>query len=94
MAVLHALCVFSLLWQALQAAAPGDEDGECGVPEYPAGIEVLLDSWRYLSLLDGPSPVWETSDRGPGNSDIVKNAGIAVEPIPLATPLWAHCMQL
>ena len=42
------------------AVAPGDESDECGVPDYPDNIKVLLDSWRYQRLL-GPNdtmPVW------------------------------------
>ena len=31
--------------------APGDESGECAVPDYPVNIKVLLDSWRYKTLL-------------------------------------------
>ena len=33
------------------AIAPGDESGECAVPDYPVNIKVLLDSWRYQTLL-------------------------------------------
>ena len=64
-----------LLCQALRwvgAAAPGDEDEACRVPNYSASIAVLMDSWRYQSILSETSPVWETSDRGPGSSDLVR----------------------
>ena len=33
------------------AIAPGDESDECAVPDYPVNIKVLLDSWRYQTLL-------------------------------------------
>ena len=77
MTVARAWWFFSLFFQTLRwagAAAPGDEDGACGVPEYSAGIEVLMDSWRYQSLLAESSSVWETetSERGPGSSDLVR----------------------
>ena len=36
------------------AVAPGDEDDDgCAVPDYPDNIKVLLDSWRYQTLLPG-----------------------------------------
>ena len=33
------------------AVAPGDESDDCEVPDYPVNIRVLLDSWRYQTLL-------------------------------------------
>ena len=33
------------------AVAPGDESDDCEVPDYPDNIRVLLDSWRYQTLL-------------------------------------------
>ena len=56
--------VLLLLGQSL-AVAPGDEDVECGVPHYPTNIRVLLDSWRYQTLLGWSDPtndeaVWTT----------------------------------
>ena len=33
------------------ATAPGDEDAECGVRTEAVNIRVLLDSWRYQTLL-------------------------------------------
>ena len=55
----------------MAAVAPGDEHAECEVPDYPSGIRVLLDSWRYQTLLAPSSsdmgmdpsanqPVWLT----------------------------------
>ena len=37
--------------------APGDEDERCPVPEYPVNVKVLMDSWRYQTLL-GEEGVW------------------------------------
>ena len=47
------------------AVAPGDEDGECPVPQYPVSVKVLMDSWRYHTLIAGDRRVWAatTSDR-------------------------------
>ena len=44
------------------AVAPGDEDERCPVPQYPVHVKILMDSWRYHTLLPG---VWNatTSDR-------------------------------
>ena len=39
-----------LLGEAV-AIAPGDEDAGCPVPEYPVNVKVLMDSWRYQTLL-------------------------------------------
>ena len=33
------------------AVSPGDEYDGCEVPDYPVNIKVLLDSWRYHTLL-------------------------------------------
>ena len=54
--------LFLLLLGQSVAVAPGDEDGECPVPQYPVSVKVLMDSWRYHTLLPG---VWTatTSDR-------------------------------
>ena len=40
-----------LLGNTLATTAPGDESGECAEPDYPVNIKVLLDSWRYQTLL-------------------------------------------
>ena len=51
-----------LLGQSV-AMAPGDEDERCPVPEYPVNVKVLMDSWRYQTLLlgeDGDS-VWSAN---------------------------------
>ena len=45
-----------LLGQSV-AMAPGDEDERCPVPEYPVNVKVLMDSWRYQTLL-GEDGVW------------------------------------
>ena len=39
-----------LLGQSV-AVAPGDEDVRCPVPEYPVKVKVLMDSWRYHTLI-------------------------------------------
>ena len=59
-----------LLVQTL-AVAPGDEDAECAVPRYPANIRVLLDSWRYQTLLDHSGAMWTTSTIGHDNTNAV-----------------------
>ena len=53
------------------AVAPGDESDDCEVPDYPVNIRVLLDSWRYQTLLPPENDdtttnaVWTTyNDRG------------------------------
>ena len=51
------------------AVAPGDEDERCPVPEYPVHVKVLMDSWRYYTLLAEDNrdqctcnaPVWTTN---------------------------------
>ena len=49
------------------AVAPGDEDGECPVPQYPVRVKVLMDSWRYHTLLPGGRRVWTaTTEEGHG----------------------------
>ena len=51
-----------LLGQSV-AVAPGDVDERCRpVPQYPVSVKVLMDSWRYHTLIAG---VWTatTSDR-------------------------------
>ena len=45
-----------LLGQSV-AKAPGDEDERCPVPEYPVNVKVLMDSWRYQTLL-GEEGIW------------------------------------
>ena len=47
------------------AVAPGDEDERCPVPQYPVHVKVLMDSWRYHTLIAGDRRVWTatTSDR-------------------------------
>ena len=49
-AIPTAVLLFLLLEHAL-AVVPGDEDAACDVPDYPANITVLLDSWRYQPML-------------------------------------------
>ena len=50
------------------AVAPGDEYDGCKVPDYPVNIKVLLDSWRYHTLLaqDGANTntatIWTTEN--------------------------------
>ena len=50
MAMLLMLLVLFLLRDTL-AVAPGDEYDGCEVPDYPVNIKVLIDSWRYQTLL-------------------------------------------
>ena len=40
-----------LLLRDTLAVAPGDEYDGCEVPDYPVNIKVLMDSWRYQTLL-------------------------------------------
>ena len=54
------------------AVAPGDESDDCEVPDYPVNIRVLLDSWRYQTLLPPENDdtttnaAWTThNERGP-----------------------------
>ena len=46
------------------AVAPGDEDGECPVPQYPVHVKVLMDSWRYHTLIAGDRRVWNATEEG------------------------------
>ena len=56
-----ALVLLLLLGQSL-AMAPGDEDDVCGVPNYPVHFRVLMDSWRYQTLLPPESGApWTTN---------------------------------
>ena len=58
------LLLILLLGQSL-AVAPGDEDG-CPVPQYPVHVrKVLMDSWRYHTLITGERRVWTaTTEEG------------------------------
>ena len=49
-----------LLLLGQSVAAPGDEYERCPVPEYPVNVKVLMDSWRYHTLIaeDGGNRVW------------------------------------
>ena len=52
------------------AVAPGDEDERCPVPQYTVRVKVLMDSWRYHTLLPGEhgecnTPVWTTNGTDP-----------------------------
>ena len=73
--------LFLLLGHTL-AVAPGDEDTACGVPDYPANIRVLLDSWRYQTLLDQSADpnenpeVWTTSTIGDDGANTVSSKEI------------------
>ena len=58
-----------LLLLGRSVAAPGDEDVRCPVPEYPVNVKVLMDSWRYHTLIaeDGGYRVWTaTTTEGHG----------------------------
>ena len=69
-----------LLGQSL-AVAPGDEDERCPVPEYPVKVKVLMDSWRYQTLLgeDGDTDfnnnraIWEAINTDMRNEKTVSN---------------------
>ena len=52
-----------LLLGQLVAMAPGDEDERCPVPYYPVNVKVLMDSWRYQTLL-GEDGVWTATTDG------------------------------
>ena len=71
-AVLHLLLPLLVLGQTL-AVAPGDESSVCGEPDYPANIRVLMDSWRYQTLLPGDDTdteaVWRTLSTGDKDKD-------------------------
>ena len=64
----------SVLGQTL-AVAPGDESGECGVPDYPVNIKVLLDSWRYQTLLPD---TWTATNSDPNNPGTVSISLVCV----------------
>ena len=56
-----------LLLLGRSVAAPGDEDVRCPVPEYPVNVKVLMDSWRYHTLIAGENRVWTaTTTEGHG----------------------------
>ena len=58
------------------AVAPGDEDDDgCAVPNYPDNIKVLMDSWRYQTLL--PS-TWTATNSDSNNEDTVGINNITV----------------
>ena len=64
-----------LLGQTL-AVTPGDESDDCEVPNYPVNIRVLLDSWRYQTLLsqendNTTNAVWTTVNTDQGNLNAV-----------------------
>ena len=40
-----------LLLGQSETVAPGNEDERCPVQEYPVNVKVLMDSWRYQTLL-------------------------------------------
>ena len=44
------------------AVAPGDEYDGCEVPDYTVNIKVLLDSWRYHTLLAQNSATIDSTD--------------------------------
>ena len=61
MLAVHIALLLLLVGGVLAAVAPGDEHAECEVPaDYIPCKRVLLDSWRYQTLLaqDGSSTVW------------------------------------
>ena len=52
-----------MLSRSLSALDPGDED--CPVQTYSNNVRVLMDSWRYQSLLSNTSDaVWTTYNSG------------------------------
>ena len=62
------LFLLLLLGQSV-AATPGDEDVRCPVPEYPVSVKVVMDSWRYHTLIaeDDGRRVWTaTTTEGHG----------------------------
>ena len=64
-----------LLLRDTLAVAPGDEYDGCEVPDYPVNIKVLMDSWRYQTLLAGndatttnTTAVWTTENTDGGDT--------------------------
>ena len=43
------------------AVAPGDEDERCPVLQYPVRVKVLMDSWRYHTLIAENRRVWNAT---------------------------------
>ena len=69
-AIMLPLLLLFLSKRAL-AAAPGDEYDACEVPDYPVNIKVLLDSWRYQTLLvqdNDTAAVWTTENTAGSNA--------------------------
>ena len=72
------LSLLLLLGQSV-AIAPGDEDERCPVPEYPVNVKVLMDSWRYQTLLgededtDNNRATWEAMNTDMKNEKTVSN---------------------
>ena len=58
------------------AVAPGDEDDECPVPGYERQNRVLLDSWRYQTLLsdDTTMSVWTTYNNDSNENGVVSHS--------------------
>ena len=63
--------ILLLILRDTLAVAPGDEYDGCEVPDYPVNIKVLMDSWRYQTLLaqndatnTGTTAVWTTDGSG------------------------------
>ena len=69
-AMILPVLLLSLTCTLAASASPGDESGDCSVPEYAADLNVLMDSWRYTALLDDSTAVWatETSDNDNDNA--------------------------
>ena len=81
LAVHITLLLLLVVGDVLAAVAPGDEHAECEVPDYPSGIRVLLDSWRYQTLLaeDDGSDVWNAvSVNTEGNQISTVNQSVTV----------------
>ena len=57
------------------ALAPGDVDETCREQGYPANVKVLLDSWRYQTLLAGK---WTATNTDAANRQTVSTEYIAV----------------
>ena len=74
------MTILLLLLRDTLAVAPGDEYDGCEVPDYPVNIKVLMDSWRYHTLLaqndatnTGTTAVWTTEGSGGNAVSIIAN---------------------
>ena len=67
-----------LLVRGRLAVAAGDEYNGCEVPDYPVNIKVLLDTWKYQTLLAQDdatinSTVWTTINTAGSRYSVVSD---------------------